>query len=112
MWNLTGSPTYSDTLYRVTGAQNELLSSWDDPRIRSGLRVWLVTKPGIAGAGVSTINYVNIPTGRVDLISHRDSFTRNVRSPRFDGLGTRGRLSPDRRSRKAWEVRVHLVEDE
>ena len=28
------------------------------------------------------------------------------------GLGIRGRLSPDRRSRKAREVRFHLVEDE
>jgi hypothetical protein len=32
--------------------------------------------------------------------------------PLFDGLAIRVRLSPDRRGRKAWEVRFHLVEDE
>ena len=42
----------------------------------------------------------------------RRSFVASTSWSRFDGLGIRGRLSPDRRGRKAREVRFHLVEDE
>jgi hypothetical protein len=40
------------------------------------------------------------------------SFAASASWSRFDCLGIRGHFSPDRRSRKAREVRLHLLEDE
>ena len=71
-------------------------------------------KRAIIAADVRRFGHVSNKDGVLGThtTSQSSSFVASPRWSRFVGLGIRGRLSPDRRSRKAREVRFDLVEDE